>query len=63
MKRWSKVLGSVLLFLLLLVTSSFAGPHEIMYFRDNKAGAVSLALDDGYQSQVTTGCRSSTPAV
>ena len=55
MKRWSKVLGSVLLFLLLLVTSSFAGPHEIMYFRDNKAGAVSLALDDGYQSQVTAG--------
>ena len=31
-----------------------AGTHQITYFRDNKAGAVSFTFDDGYTSQAAT---------
>jgi hypothetical protein len=41
-------------FLSLLFTPLFAS-HTVTYFQGNKTGAVSLTLDDGYQSQVTTG--------
>ncbi len=54
MKRFIAVLGFFLLFLSFL-SFPVSASHQIAYFRDNKAGAVSVTFDDGYQSQITTG--------
>jgi peptidoglycan/xylan/chitin deacetylase (PgdA/CDA1 family) len=35
--------------------TGLSGSHTMTYFKDNKAGAISLTHDDGYTSQVTTG--------
>jgi oligosaccharide reducing-end xylanase len=53
MKRVLTWLVPIIL-LVLLSSTSFAS-HEIMRWRDNRAGAVSVTFDDGYVSQYTTG--------